>query len=121
MGVRGKNESKLTTEKELYSGPHRAIVLAVTKPSIFVVSGTAPFGVKAKKDDHSKGFFLISSITPSGSIHKWNEENPDKLVSVGDVIMEISGVRCTASEVPKILTSAGPAVLDLTVLHYELR
>jgi len=116
--VKGKPETRLTAEKELDSVCKKAIVLSVTKPLVNVVSVVAPFGIKTKKDDCDKAFFLISSIAPSGSVQKWNDENPHALVSVGDIIMGINGVRCTAREVPKLLGSAGHTVVELMVLHY---
>merc|ERR1712137_1395696 len=116
--VRGKPDTRLTAARELDHVRHRAIILKVTKPSVNVVRVAAPFGMKIKKDGCRKVFFVVSSITPSGSIQKWNDENPDKLVSVGDIIMGVNGVRCTASEVPKLLRGAGQAAVELMVLHY---
>jgi len=116
--VKGQRESRFTVEEEFYLVPGRAIILKFTKPFFYVVSVKKPFGFKTMKANCNKAFFLISSIMPTGSIQKWNEENPDKLVSVGDIIVGVNGVRCTASEVPKILDSLGHTVVNFMVLHY---
>jgi len=50
-----------------------------------------------------------------------NEENPDYLVPVGDSIMGVNDVRCTASEVPDLLGKSGHAVVELRVLHFSSR
>jgi len=116
--VQGKRESRLTTAEELNPLHHRAIILKITKPFLIVVSAGAPFGIRAKIDNCKKAFFLISSISPLGSIQKWNEQNPENRVSVGDIIMGVNGVRCTESEV-RVLGKSGHTVVELMVLHFE--
>jgi len=116
--VKGKHRSRLTNHKELSPVHHRAITLQITKPFSYVVSAFAPFGIRTKKDNCDKAFFIVSSITPSGSIHRWNEKNADNLVSVGDIILGVNGVRCTAHEVLYLLEKFRLAVVELMVLHF---
>jgi len=116
--VKGKRESRLTTAEELYPLHHRAIILKITKPSFCVVSAWAPLGIRTKTDNCKKAFFVISSVSPLGSIQKWNEQNPENLASVGDIIMGVMGVRCTASEVTDSFRKFGHTVVELMVLHF---
>merc|ERR1712137_184920 len=116
--VKGAPERGLKTGNEFNLGRHRAVILKITKPSLHVVMAKTPFGVRTKKCDSNKAFFLISSIVPSGSVQKWNEEYPDKLVSIGDIIMGVDGVDGTATEVQEMMKSSGSKLVALTVLHF---
>jgi len=116
--VKGKRVSRLTTAEQLYPLHHRAIILKVTRPSHCVVSVCSPFGIIIKRDNLKKALFFISYISYWGSIQKWNEQNPENLVSVGDIIMGVNGVRCTESEI-RVLGKSGHTVVELMVLHFE--
>merc|ERR550537_2140697 len=119
--VKGKRESRLTTAEELYPLHHRAIILKITKPSFCVVTACSPFGIITKTDNWKKGFFFVSYISSWGSIQKWNEQNPENVVSVGDIIMGVNGVRCTACEVAHFLRNSGHAIVELMVLRFFAR
>merc|ERR1712007_344645 len=116
--VKGKRESRLTTAEELYPLHRRAIILKITKPSFCVVSARAPLGIRTKTDNCKKAFYLIHYISPWGSIQKWNEQNPENLVSVGDIIMGVNGVRCTASEVTDFFQKSEHTDVELMVLRF---
>merc|ERR1712137_151565 len=100
-------------------GRHRAIILKITKPSLHVVMAKTPFGVKMKRSDCHKAFFIVNSIVPSGNVHKWNEEYPDKLVSIGDIILGVDGVKGTANDVQQMMKMGGSELVALIVLHFE--
>jgi len=116
--VKGSAERKLKTGKEIESGPFRAVILKITKPVVHIVMAQSPFGVRTKKSDSEKSFFIISNIVPSGSVQKWNEEFPDKVVSSGDIIMGVDGVNGNGTEIQNMMKSGGSELVALTILHF---
>jgi len=112
-------EGELVTGNELSSEPRpHALILKISKPSLHSVTAMSPCGIRINKRVCNNGFFVVSSIMPSGSIQKWNEEHPDKCVSIGDVILGVDGVKGTASEVQNMLKGAGCQEMELMILHY---
>merc|ERR1719240_891206 len=110
--VKGQGLQKLTSGKEFLYVKSRAIVLKVTKPSIYTVKGKSPFGLgmKLRLDSH-KTFFVVS-------IQQWNKEFPDRQVSAGDVVREVNGVKGSAGEVLKMLANDPDEEKELLVFHY---
>merc|ERR1712007_94326 len=106
--------------KELLHVKCRAVVLKVTKPSIYIVKVKAPYGIGLKgKADKDKSFFMVSALYREGSIEKWNEEFPDMPVSIGDIVREVNGVKGSAAEVKKMLENDLNEEKDLLVFHYQ--
>merc|ERR1712137_769409 len=117
--VKGAAERKLYTGKEFEPGHHRAIVLKITKPSFYTVMAKVPFGVKMKRSNCHKAFFIVSNILPSGNVQKWNQQCPNRLVSIGDIILGVDGVKGTASEVELMMKRGGSELVELMVLHFQ--
>merc|ERR1712196_379165 len=84
--VKGQGLKKLVSGDEFLHLTHRAVVLQFTKPLIYTVKGKAPYGMSTKRAPNSdKTFFVVSKISQGGSIGQWNEEFPNRQVSIGDV------------------------------------
>jgi len=116
--VKGQSSQKLISGKELLHMNRRAVVLKVSKPSIYSVKAKAPYGIGWKrKSDTDKTFFVVSALSP-GSIEKWNEEFPDMPVSIGDIVREVNGVEGSAMEVLKMLASDPDEEKNLLVYHF---
>jgi len=117
--VKGHSSQKLISGRELLHVTRRAVVLEVTKPSIYSVKAKAPYGIGWKrKQYHDKTFFVVSDLCPEGSIEKWNEEFPDMPVSIGDIVREVNGVEGSAVEVLKMLVNDPDEEKDLLVFHF---
>merc|ERR1712137_1457214 len=92
--VKGRSLQKLINGDELSKVKSRAVVLQLVKPSIYTVKGKAPYGLATRrKRNTDKTFYVVSNVYPAGSIEKWNNENPDMCVSVGDIVREVNGVK----------------------------
>merc|ERR1719152_24292 len=107
---------EMLTNTELKTVPCRAILLKLTKPCVYCVTAKSPFGIIAWMSN--KSFFVVKSISMLGSVQKWNDECPDKPVSVGDIILGVNGVKGTAFEVKKMLEN-GDGELQLMILHFS--
>merc|ERR1712007_122891 len=117
--VKGRGFKKLSHGNELLHVKSRAVVLQVTKPLIYTIKAKAPYGVgMRRRPNHDKAFFVVSIVYTAGSIRQWNEENPDMRVSVGDIVTEVNGVRCSAIEVNNMLLSDPDEEKELLVFHY---
>jgi len=103
--MRGELERKLVTGKELQAVSNQAFILNLTKPSPRSVVVKRPLGITVKKHQNDQAFFVIDAIK-SGSIQKWNKDNPDKLIVAGDIISAVNGVKGTQAEVVKMLADA---------------
>lgn len=121
--VKGKDPRTLRSGRELEQIDCRAIVLKLAKPSIYTVTIKAKFGMstKTKRDpDFDKPFFVIATILPVGSIAQWNKDCPDKLVSVGDIVRAVNGVKGTAREVQHMLATSSDEPKELLIFHYPM-
>merc|ERR1712137_142704 len=119
MGVKGQGLKKLVSGDELLYLKRRAVVLQFTKPSIYTVKGKAPYGISTKRAPNSdKTFFVVSKISQEGSIGQWNEEFPSRRVSIGDVLLEVNGVKGSASEVQTMLAHDPDEEKEILVFHY---
>merc|ERR1719454_190018 len=116
--VKGQSSQKLISGKEFMHVKSRAVVLEVTKPSIYSVRGKAPYGIGMKRPDTDKTFFVVSHLYPTGSIEKWNEEFPDMPVSIGDIVREVDGVKGSAVEVQNMLANAPDEEKELLIFHF---
>merc|ERR1712007_3710 len=121
--VKGEDPQTLRTGRELDQIDCRAIVLKLVKPSIYTVAIKAKFGMsmKMKRDPNfDKPFFVIATILPLGSIAQWNDDCPDKLVSIGDIVRAVNGVKGTAVEVQHMLASNVDEPKELLIFHYPM-
>jgi len=117
--VKGQSAQKLVSGRELLHMERRAVVLKVTKPSIYSVKAKAPYGIPVKrKPDNDKTFFMVRALRLDGSIEKWNEEFPDRPVSIGDIVREVNGVEGSAAEVQKMLVTDPDEEKDLLIYHF---
>lgn len=60
---------------------------------------------------------VLSGVIAGGLVHKWNQENPDKAVGVGDIMTEVNGQTDTWAILSE-LAKSGPMEL---VLHRNPR
>jgi len=117
--VKGQSPQQLISGKEFLHVKSRAVVLQVTKPSIYSVKGKAPYGIGMKKrPDSDKTFFVVSHLYPTGSIEEWNEEFPDMPVSIGDIVREVNGVKGSAAEVQNMLANDPDEEKELLIFHF---
>merc|ERR1712007_237350 len=117
--VKGHTAQTLVTGKEFKCMRSRAVVLASTRPTIHSVRGMFPFGIGTKmKAGFDKAFFVVSSISPPGSIWKWNMDHPDQIVSVCDIVLAVDGVKGTAAEIFDMLSNDRSEEKELLILHY---
>jgi len=117
--VKGQGCQKLTNGMEFLHVKSRAVVLNVTKPSMYIVKGKAPFGLGIKRrPNFDKAFCVVNTVFPTGSIRQWNNKFPDRRVSVGDVVREVNGVKGSAVEVRRMLTDDPDEEKELLVFHY---
>merc|ERR1712137_1279973 len=116
--VKGQSSRNLISGKEFLKVKSRAVVLEVTKPSIYGVKANAPYGIGMMRPDKDKTFFVVSHIYPTGSIEKWNEEFPDMLVSIGDIVREVDGIKGSAAEVQRMLANEPDEEKELLVFHF---
>merc|ERR1712137_692652 len=115
--VKGSAERKLKTGREFESRISCCHFENHQTGHSFVMA-KSPFGVRTKKSDCDKSLFIISNIVPSGSVSKWNEECPDKIVSSGDIIMGVDGVNGNGIEIQKMMKAGGSEFVALTILHF---
>merc|ERR1712007_68856 len=117
--VKGQGLQKLSSGMEFLHVKSRAVVLKVSRPSIYIVKGNAPFGVGMKRrPNFDKTFYVVSTVFSVGSIQQWNKEFPDRQVSAGDVVREVNGVKGSAIEVQKMLENNPDEEKELLVFHY---
>merc|ERR1712137_768957 len=109
---------KLIKGNELLSVKSRAVVLQLTKPSIYTVKGKVPFGIGLKRHAYRKTFFVVNTVYQDGSIKQWNGEFPDRQVSAGDIIREVNGVKGSETEVATMLAKGQNEEKDLLIFHY---
>lgn len=116
--IKGQTERALTSPHDLKSlQTCRAIVFNITKPSSRIILAKAPFGLVLHHNKCGTSQLVISSVLPSGSIQKWNEEHPDEMVSSGDIVISVDGVLSSAVEMKNYLQGCKDA--ELEILHYS--
>merc|ERR1712007_388785 len=117
--VKGQSPQKLISGKEFSHVTSSRVRLEVTKPLIYSVKGKAPYGIGIKRRaDTDNTFFVVSHVNQNGSIEEWNKDFPEMPVSIGDIIREVDGVKCSAAEVQKMLAIDPDNEKELLVFHF---
>ena len=101
---------------KLKGKPAEKMTLTIHRPKKIEVSlmKTGGLGLKLDYKALSKGAVVIE-IVEAGLLAKWNTENPNKVVQIGDRILAFNGKECLGDELLAALKKAESEMV-LTVL-----
>ncbi|CAK9021652.1 unnamed protein product [Durusdinium trenchii] len=118
-GKTGDKKLLLETLKAAMKSSEKSLHLTLARPTpykIILEKSSLRLGAQLNYKPSSRGISL-AQIADGGRFDKWNQDNPDVIVKVGDRIIEVNGVRMLGGEMLGELKKQDED-LTLTLLRY---